>query len=222
MGYKAVVCHSGGMDSSICLAQAVAEHGAEQVLSMSFHYEQRHAVEVSQAKKICQTWGVRHTVLDVRCLLQVTSNALMNPNQAIEHQAGDEANTLVVGRNGLMMRLAAIHAAHLGADRVYSGIIEVEAHYSGYRDSTRAYADLLEQVLRVDLANPKFRLITPVVFMTKAESLHLAQRLGVLDFLLEETVSCYEGLFPVGCGRCPACHLREEGVKAFRAREGCV
>ena len=60
---KAVVVHSGGMDSSLCLALAIEEFGRENVLSLSFRYGQRHSPELAQAERICQDWGVDHTEL---------------------------------------------------------------------------------------------------------------------------------------------------------------
>ena len=49
---QAVVVHSGGMDSSICLALAVEKHGAENVLSMTFTYGQNWQGQIS----LTQIW----------------------------------------------------------------------------------------------------------------------------------------------------------------------
>ena len=81
---KTLVCHSGGMDSSICLALAIQEFGKEEVLSLSFNYNQRHSPELIQAKKICIDWNVDHAVIDLRCLQEITDNALMNPSLLIK------------------------------------------------------------------------------------------------------------------------------------------
>ena len=43
-----------------------------------------------------------------------------------------------------------------------------------------------------------------------------AYSLGVLPFLLEETVTCYEGIPLKGCGECPACTLRNNGILEFQ------
>ena len=86
-GISAVVVHSGGMDSSLCLALAVREFGAEHVLSMSFEYGQRHTVELTAARRIADHFGVRNVVVPIRCLQEVTSNALMDSSIQIEHAA---------------------------------------------------------------------------------------------------------------------------------------
>lgn len=215
MHKKAVVVHSGGMDSSICLALAIQDFGADNVLSLSFRYGQRHSNELQQAAKICRDWGVDHYVLQLDCMQEITENALMNADIPIEHHEGKAPNTLVVGRNGLMARLAAIHAHHLGAGCIYMGVIEVEEANSGYRDCSRHYMDLMQEILRLDLDDEHFEIRTPVVKMTKCQTMELADRLGVLDYLLKETITCYEGIGGKGCEQCPACKLRNEGIRQF-------
>ncbi len=217
MKKKAVVIHSGGMDSSICLALAIKGFGAENVLSVSFSYSQRHSVELQQAAKICKQWKVDHVTLSINCLKEITTNALMDETQAIEHLPEEAPNTLVVGRNGLMARLGAIHAHHLGAHCIYMGIIEVEEANSGYRDCSRHYMDLMQEILRIDLDDVSFEIRTPLVKMTKKQTMELAYKEGILDYLLEETVSCYEGVRGWGCKTCPACKLRNEGIRQFIA-----
>lgn len=215
MKKQAIVVHSGGMDSSICLALALSKHGADEVLSLTFSYGQRHALELQRAAELCARWGVDHVVLDVDFLKEITTSALIGDDLAIERAQDGTPTTLVEGRNGLMARVAAIHAKHLGASSVYMGVIEVESANSGYRDCSRHYMDLMEVILRLDLAWPEFRIETPVVFMTKCETLELADQLGCLDELLEKSVTCYRGIEKWGCGTCPACELRNEGIDEF-------
>lgn len=217
MSKKAIVVHSGGMDSSLCLALAIKTFGREQVLSMSFCYQQRHAAELKAAKKICEDWQVDHIEVQIPFLNDLTSNALTKAAMEIEHVPGEAPNTLVVGRNGLMARLAAIQAYGLGASCVYMGVIGVDAANSGYRDCSRAYMDLMQDVLRIDLDNPQFEIRTPLMEMTKVETMALGDELGVLDYLIESTISCYEGLPKRGCGICPACLLRNQGIDDFFA-----
>ena len=217
MQKSALVIHSGGMDSSLCLALAIQEFQKENVLSLSFSYSQRHQEsELTQAAIICREWGVDHQVLVQDSLPRITHNALTDHTLAIEAGNAKEPNTLVVGRNGLMARLGAIYAHHLGAHCIYMGIMEREGANSGYRDCSRAYMDLKQQILRLDLADPTFEIRTPLVYMTKYETMQLAEQLGVLKYLLSHTITCYAGLPGYGCGVCPACGLRNEGVADYQ------
>lgn len=213
---KAIVVHSGGMDSSLCLAAAVNEFGADQVLSLSFDYGQRHQNEVARAQKIASHFKVDHTVLALDCLNEITENSLTR-DIPIQHQTGEAPNTLVIGRNGLMARLAGIHAHQLGANCIYLGVMELEGANSGYRDCSRAYMDLIQSALRLDFASDTFEIRTPLVQMTKLQTMEWGHQLGVLTYLLENTVTCYQGIEHQGCGVCPACKLRNDGVKAFVA-----
>lgn len=215
MKKKAVVVHSGGMDSSLCLLLAIQEFGAADVLSLSFNYEQRHSIELERAKKISEHFKVDHAELSLSCLSQITESALIGNSQKISHKAGEAPNTLVVGRNGLMARLAGIHAQSLGAKCIYMGIMELEAANSGYRDCSRDYMDLIQEALRLDFADQSFEIRTPLVQMNKNDSMELGYKLGELKYLLETTVTCYEGVPEEGCMKCPACLLRNSGLKEF-------
>lgn len=212
---QALVVHSGGMDSSLCLALAVREFGAANVLSISFDYHQRHSNELERAQKIASHFKVDHTIIDLSCLTQITENALTNRHLAITHEKGQAPTTLVVGRNGLMARLAGIHAQSLGAHCIFMGIMELEGANSGYRDCSRSYMDLIQSALRLDFADESFEIRTPLVRMTKAQTMELGLELGVLTYLLEETVTCYNGLPRIGCQSCPACLLRNAGLREF-------
>lgn len=215
MKKKAIVVHSGGMDSSLCLALAIKEFSAPEVLSLSFTYNQRHAIELERARTISEHFRVDHAEVNLSCLSEITESALIGHDTPIEHKEGKAPNTLVVGRNGLMARLAAIHAHSLGAKFIYMGVMELEEANSGYRDCSRHYMDLVEAALRMDVNDVKFEIRTPLVKMTKKDTMELGLRLGVIEYLLENTITCYEGLEKEGCLKCPACKLRNAGLKIF-------
>lgn len=67
----------------------------------------------------------------------------------------------------------------------------------------------------MDLGDNGFEVRTPVVKMTKAETMAFGRGMDVLEMLLEETVTCYRGIPREGCGQCPACELRAEGLSQF-------
>jgi 7-cyano-7-deazaguanine synthase len=158
---------------------------------------------------------VDHVEVNLDCLAQITESALIGHAQTIEHKSGEAPNTLVVGRNGLMARLAGIHAHSLAAKYIYLGVMELEAANSGYRDCSRAYMDLIQSALRLDFADSSFEVRTPLIAMTKKQTMELGHEMGELAYLLETTVTCYEGIEKAGCLKCPACKLRNSGLKIF-------
>ena len=64
------------------------------------------------------------------------------------------------------------------------------------------------------------RVLTPLMDLTKAETWALAERLGVLDYVRENTLTCYNGVVGRGCGACPSCVLRRRGYEAYLNERG--
>jgi 7-cyano-7-deazaguanine synthase len=63
----------------------------------------------------------------------------------------------------------------------------------------------------------------PLMFLSKAETFALANDLGVLNTIIENSHTCYEGdrehrhPWGYGCGECPACTLRAKGHFEYQA-----
>ncbi len=203
---KAIICHSGGIDSTVTLKLAIDQYGSENVLSLGFDYGQRHHTELDAAQKIAAIFGVQREIVSLPIFRYLSDCALVNENIPL---AG---KTLVTGRNGLMAWHAALVGASLGASTVGMGILAIEGQSSGYRDCSREYMDRVEEILCHDLANSSFRIWTPLVHCTKTQVLEKAQELGILEFVLEHTVSCYEGR---DCGSCLSCVQRNEAITAI-------
>ena len=215
---KAVVVLSGGQDSALCLALACRRFGADEVAAITFAYGQRHAVELRYAKRLAKRFGVAaHNVVRLGFYPQITSNALMTPGAAIT-QAGRDGrkpvppNTVVEGRNAIFLQIAAVWAKSLGATFVYTGVSQTD--YSGYPDCRADFIRAQQRSVRLALDYP-ITIVTPFMYRTKAEEWALADRLGLLDYINTNTVTCYNGIPGAGCGECPACRLRNAGLRAY-------
>ena len=222
---KAVVVLSGGQDSAICLKLACNKYGAEHVAAITFNYGQRHAIETKYAKKLVRRFGVtRHKIVKLDFYRQLTVNALMNPEIEIGRKKGETCPTTVVeGRNAFFLLSAGVWAKSLGATEIYTGVSQ--ADYSGYPDCRAPFIRAQERMMRLAMLWP-FKIVTPFMNKTKAQEWALADRLGILDYVEKETVTCYRGIPGAGCGTCPACRLRAEGLAAYRrgrlgAARGC-
>ncbi len=214
---KAVVVLSGGQDSATCLALACQKYGAAGVAAITFNYGQRHALETKFAKNLAKRFGLtQHKIINLDFYQHLTSNALMSPNKAITKKKGSSCPTTVVeGRNAFFLLSAGVWAKELGATEIYTGVSE--ADFSGYPDCRANFIRAQEKAMRLAMEWP-FKLVTPFMHMTKADEWALADKLGIRELIENETLTCYRGIPGKGCGRCPACRLRNRGLKEFKAR----
>lgn len=211
-----VVVLSGGQDSAICLKLACEKYGPEHVAAITFNYGQRHAIETKYAKKLVRRFGVKvHKILKLDFYKHLTTNALMNDTIAIERKKGAACPTTVVeGRNAFFLLSAGVWAKSLGAKVIYTGVSQ--ADYSGYPDCRAAFIRAQQKMMRLAMLWP-FTIVTPFMNKTKAQEWALADRLGILEYIERETVTCYRGIPGKGCGTCPACKLRAQGLAEYMA-----
>ncbi len=205
---RALVVFSGGQDSTTCLYWALKHF--EEVRTLTFDYGQRHRIELECAKKIAQFAAVHHEVLSVRTFAELGGNALTGSEEIEAHQENifEEGlpNTFVPGRNIIFLSFAAARAWQLGIDNIVTGVCQTD--YSGYPDCRKSTIEALQLALNLGMER-QFVLHTPLMWLTKAQTVRKAQELGALE-AISFSHTCYNGTFPP-CGTCPACHLRQKG-----------
>lgn len=214
---SAVVVLSGGQDSATCLALACEKHGADKVAAITFNYSQRHASEVEYAKKLVKHFEVKpHKIVKMDFYPTLTSNALFDKSAKIETESGSKhPNTYVEGRNALFLLTAGIWAKSLGAKKIYTGVSQID--FSNYPDCRESFIRAQEKSMRLAMDWP-FEIITPFMRMSKKDEWALADKLGILELIKNSTVTCYEGIPGKGCGKCPACIIRNNGLKAYEGK----
>lgn len=212
---KAVVVFSGGQDSTTCLIQALAQY--DEVHAITFNYGQRHSQEIAVAQAIAAELGVTaHKVLDLALLNELAISSLTRDAIPVSTQLQENGlpNTFVPGRNILFLTLAAVYAYQVGAEVVITGVCETD--FSGYPDCRDEFVKALNRALCLGLEKP-LRLVTPLMWLNKAQTWALADRHGRLDYVRERTLTCYNGVVGDGCGSCPACLLRQRGLAEYLA-----
>lgn len=210
---KAVVVFSGGQDSTTCLIQAMANY--DEVHCITFDYGQRHKLEIEVAEAIAKDLGVAaHKVMDVGLLNELAISSLTRDNIPVSHELQDNGlpNSFVPGRNILFLTLAGIYAYQIGAEAVITGVCETD--FSGYPDCRDAFVQSLNQSLVLGMDRP-LRIETPLMWLNKAETWALADQHGKLDYIRNQTLTCYNGVIGDGCGNCPSCDLRREGLESY-------
>ena len=89
-----------------------------------------------------------------------------------------------------------------------------QTDFSGYPDCRDAFIKSLNVTLNLAM-DEQFVIHTPLMWIDKAETWALADELGVLELIRTETLTCYNGVQGDGCGHCPACTLRREGLEKY-------
>ena len=227
----AIVLFSGGQDSTTCLAWALDKF--DRVETVGFAYGQRHRAELDARPRILATlkhkfpsWSEKlgdDHVLDLGVLSEIGGSALTD-DVAIALRKDGLPTTFVPGRNLMFLTAAAALGSRRSAHDLVGGMCETD--YSGYPDCRDATIKAMAKTLELGFAEI-FTIHTPLMFIDKAETWRLAERLGgraLIDVIIEETVTCYHGDrirrhdWGYGCGECPACRLREGGYARYRGK----
>lgn len=227
----ALVMFSGGQDSATCLAWALDRYDA--VETIGFDYGQRHKVElkcrnvfIDELRAMFPAWsrklGQDH-LLDLGLLGEVSDIAL-TADRRIEFAESGLPNTFVPGRNLLFFTLAGAIAFRRGQKVLVGGMCETD--YSGYPDCRDDTLKALQVTLNLGL-DSRFVIETPLMWIDKAQTWALAERLGgddLVALIRDKTHTCYEGNHETrhdwgyGCGACPACKLRRVGYEVYSGK----
>ena len=215
---KILVLSSGGVDSTTCLAMAVKEVGAENVLALSVYYGQKHDKEIQAAKKVAEYYGVRRMELDLSVIFAGSNCSLLKQStediplesyaQQMEETHGERpVSTYVPFRNGLFLSSAASIALSHGCSKIMYGAHADDAAGAAYPDCSLDFVNAMNQAIYLGSGN-QLTIEAPFVSLTKADVVKKGLELGVPYAL---TWSCYEG-GEKPCGKCGTCIDRQ---KAF-------
>ena len=219
---RAVVCLSGGMDSTVCATLAARDYEA---YGLHFSYGQRtEARELASARAVAAAVGL-HELLELKIdfFRRIGGSALTDASiavpDAVEEDAG-AANrtgsevpvTYVPFRNAHFLSAAVSWAEVLGAKTVFLGAVEQDS--SGYPDCRPAYYAAFNELIRMGTRDGDIQVVTPLIALRKSEIVKLGVELGAP---LHVSWSCYSGETDA-CGVCESCVLR---LRAF-AQAGAV
>ena len=208
---KAVVCVSGGMDSCVCAAQAVAGH--RRVYFLHADYGQRtEKIERECFERLADHYRIRDRLI---CRLEhlgtIGGSSLTDPSIPVSEAELDSEEiptSYVPFRNAHFLSAAVSWAEVVGAGIIYLGAVEQDS--SGYPDCRREYYDAFQRLVELGTRpETRIEIATPLIDMRKSEIVKLGASLGAP---FELTWSCYRSSGPA-CGRCDSCVLR---LRAFR------
>ncbi len=220
----ALVLFSGGQDSTTCLAWALERF--ERVETVGFDYGQRHRVELecrqevlSRIENIKSEWsdklGDDH-MLDLSVLGAISDTALTSDTEIKMLESG-LPNTFVPGRNIVFLTMASALAYRRGLGTIVLGVCETD--YSGYPDCRDDTMKSVQVALNLGM-EARFNIVTPLMWLDKAETWELSKRIGgweLNELIIEHSHTCYKGnrtkrhVWGYGCGECPSCKMRRTG-----------
>jgi len=215
---RAVVLFSGGQDSTTCLFWAKQYY--DEVKAIAFDYGQKHSIELEQAKEIANIANVELFIYKFNDLSTVNESGLISGGEIKTEKTKDGLPvSFVPNRNQLFITVAHGLAKKLNFDAIILGVSQED--YSGYPDCRLEFIRAIEKATNLG-SNSNITIETPLIYKTKAETFKMAERIGVLQLIINETHTCYNGNrelkheWGYGCGECPACKLRENGYREFK------
>lgn len=214
---KALVLLSGGQDSTTCLFWAKKQF--DNVEAIGFDYGQKHKLELELATKNAANALVPFYLAKISMLNDISTNALTSSNMEVEEavQEGQPPNTLVEGRNMIFITYAGVYAKAKGISNIVMGVGQTD--YSNYPDCRDEFIQAANKALSL-ATDYEFKIHTPLMWKSKAETWKLADDLGVIGIIQENTLTCYNGIPAEGCGKCPACKLRNKGWEEYIQGKG--
>src|SRR4029079_14461373 len=220
---NAVVLLSGGLDSYT--AAAITRSEGFSLYALTINYGQRHAQELSAARRVAASLGVvRHQEikLDLRGIGRSALTSDVPVPRDRDLAAVDIPSTYVSARNTIFLAIALGWAETLDARDLFIGVNALD--YSGYPDCRpefiKAFESLAAVATRAGVEGARFRIHTPLITLSKAEIIRRGVALGV-DYGL--THSCYDpGPEGQACGHCDSCLLRARGFAEAGVRDPLV
>lgn len=197
-----VVLASGGIDSSLLLAEA---YRARRLAAAVFvHY--RHAagdLERETVRRLCSQYAAPLHVFDVPLALGRMADPIGAPGARI-----------VPARNLVLIAIGLNVAASIGAGEVWIGANRDD--WGDYPDCRPAWVDAVGNAARGAYNLP---VRAPLSHMTGEQIVH---RLRALGFDIGATVSCYTPHRGGACLRCSGCRRRSELLGVGAGAGGAV
>jgi 7-cyano-7-deazaguanine synthase len=217
-----MVILSGGQDSTICLFWA-KQHW-DNIHAITFDYGQRHAIEIAAAKKISQLAGTTsHEVIEIKELLRSRS-PLTNKVSNLETYKDYESMEKIIGnrveltfvpmRNAFFLTLAANIALSKDCFTLVTGVCEQDN--ANYPDCRAEFIASQQETINKALGISNFVISTPLIHLSKAKSVALAQSIDGCYEALAYSHTAYDGTYP------PISKDHASVLRAHGFEEACV
>jgi len=214
---KAVVLHSGGLDSTVLLWHLMKS--GHEVFPLSINYGQRHWKELNAAFEVCKAGDLPWQKVELSPLHEVLKGSSQT-DATVEvpegHYGEDNMKvTVVPNRNMILLSIATAYAISLKA-----GVVAYAAHagdHAQYPDCRAPFINAISNAIQLCDYDPPI-LDAPFANRAKADLVIEGDRLGAP---LHLTWSCYKG-GENHCGKCGTCTERAEAFHLARVPDPTV
>jgi 7-cyano-7-deazaguanine synthase len=206
----AVCLVSGGMDSCVTAAIAVAENQDTAFLHVS--YGQRTERRERQAfNDLADHFEVsKRLAASIEYLKNIGGSSLTDEGIKVAEanlKSSGIPTSYVPFRNSHLLAIGTSWAEVIGASRIYIGAVAEDS--SGYPDCRPEFYEAFQKTIDAGTRpDTNIEIATPIIHLRKSEIIKRGLDLGAP---LELTWSCYQS-DDVACGRCDSCALR---LRAF-------
>ena len=197
---KAIVLHSGGLDSTVCLL--MARESDRDVVSLGIDYGQRHRVELEYATAQCKRYGIERRILRVEW---DKPHRDIPTGRSLDQIRAGISSAFLPARNAVFLTLACAEATGIEASEVWVGVNAVD--FSGYPDCRPEFIGVFQKMMQAAVPGGP-QIVAPLLAMSKPAIAVEARRLGMAP---GDTWSCYQPQFTARgiapCEKCDACIL---------------
>jgi len=207
---RAIILLSGGLDSLVSLGLAKDEYNIE--LALTFDYGQKSALqEIETSKNICEYYNIRHKVINLDWLKEITHTALVSSNavpsgEELKDSLNSAKSVWVPNRNGLFLNIAASYAD--GEDYEYIIIGANKEEGETFPDNTQDFIDRVNAEFEFS-TRKKPEVVAPLINYNKNDIVKKALEKSIP---LEYVRSCYQ-TGPKNCGICESCTRLKNALK---------
>lgn len=204
---KSIVLLSGGLDSLVSLGISKEKYNVK--LALTFDYGQKSAKEeIKASEKICNYYGIKHKVIKLDWLKEITQTSLVSekevPATSLDDLNSDDfvKNSAIAvwvpNRNGAFLNIAASFADSYGYDYIIFGANKEEG--TTFPDNTQEFIDRINSSFEYS-TQKKPKAYAPLINLNKDDIVKIAVEQRVP---LELTRSCYS-VEEKHCGVCESC-----------------
>ena len=207
---------SGGLDSLVALGYCKNKTEYNIELALTFDYGQKAVQEeISTSKKICEYYNIKHEVIKLDWLKNITQSSLVSSEEIPQKNSETEVETKSVwvpNRNSLFLNIAACYADSFNYKYIIFGANKDEAN--AFPDNTETFRTRISECFKTStLVQPQ--VIAPLINYSKGDIVKIAVENSIP---LEFVRSCY-GSGTKHCGKCKSCNYLKKALLANNCEE---